>query len=109
MNYQVKIDDGILKAKISGHHSIWMHRAPRGKGAEAKPGIYILADERGYCCYVGETDSFKVRMASHESKDKFCWWTHSIYFWDENPTTAFGSTDDRRWYEKSLKEAVETA
>ena len=107
MNYKVKIEDGVLKARIDGHHSIWMHRAPRSSAAERKPGLYLLVDDRGYCCYVGETDNFKARMGTHESHDKFCWWSHCIYFWDEGPHSAFSSTDDRRWYEKQLKEAIE--
>lgn len=107
MNYVVKIEDGILMARVAGHHTIWMYRAPRSSSVEEKPGLYLLVDDRGYCCYVGETDKFKTRMCSHESTDKFCWWTHSIYFWDEAPHSAFSSTDDRRWYEKKLKEAIE--
>ena len=107
MNYRVRIDDEILKAKIDRHNSIWMYRAPREKPIDIKPGVYILADERGYCCYVGQTDNFKRRMADHRNRDKFCWWTHTIYFWDENSDAAFISKDDREWYEKKLKEVVE--
>lgn len=108
MNYKVRIDDGILKARIDGHHTIWMHRAPREKPVDAKPGIYVLTDSRGYCCYVGETDNLKNRMSTHETRDKFCWWTHTVYFWDDSPAAAFSSTDDRRWYEKRMKESVES-
>lgn len=108
MNYKVKIDDGVLKARLDGHHTIWMYRAPRSHAVEPKQGLYLLVDDRGYCCYVGETDNVKTRMGTHASHDKFCWWTHSIYFWDEGPHSAFSSTDDRRWYEKQLKEAIES-
>jgi len=108
MNYNVTIEDGVMKAKIAerSFSLIWMHRKPRGRPVESKPGLYILVDDRGYCCYVGETKNFKERMARHESEDKFCWWKHSIFFWDEHPSSAFASTDDREWYEKRLKEIV---
>ena len=107
MHYKVKIENDILMARIDGHHSIWMYRAPRSAPSESKPGLYILIDDRGYCCYVGETDNFKSRMRTHESTDKFCWWSHSIFFWDDSSSGAFNSTDDRRWYEKQLKEFAE--
>lgn len=107
MHYKVKIESDILTAKIDGHHSIWMCRAPRNAPSESKSGVYILIDDRGYCCYVGETDNFKSRMRRHESEDKFCWWSRSIFFWDEISSGAFNSTDDRRWYEKQLKEIAE--
>lgn len=38
MNYRVRIDDEILKAKIDRHNSIWMYRAPREKPIDIKPG-----------------------------------------------------------------------
>lgn len=107
MHYKVKIENDILMARIDGHHSIWMYRAPRSAPSDPKPGLYILIDDRGYCCYVGETDNFKGRMRTHESTDKFCWWSHSIFFWDDSSSGAFNSTDDRRWYEKQLKEIAE--
>ncbi len=107
MNYKVRINDEILRVKIDGHNSIWMCRASREKPIDKKPGIYILTDERGYCCYVGQTDDFKRRMGDHR-RDNFCWWTYTIYFWDENSDAAFVSEDDRKWYERALKEAVET-
>ena len=108
MKYEVRIDEGVLKARIAGNHTIWMHRSPRGQSVEAKPGVYVLVDDRGYCCYVGETDNIKERISKHENDDKFCWWTHTIYFWDANPSSSFSSTDDRRWFEKQMKEAVES-
>ena len=107
MKYEVRIDDNVLKVRIAGNHTIWMHRSSRSQTTESKPGVYILVDERGYCCYVGETDNIKERISTHESRDQFCWWTHTIYFWDANPSSAFSSTDDRRWFEKQMKVAVE--
>lgn len=108
MNYKVKKDEETFEAQIAGPHTIWLHRAPRAKSVDAKPGIYVLTDSRGYCCYVGETDNLKQRMSEHESTNKYWWWTHTIYFWDENSDKAFSSTDDRHWYEKSMKESVES-
>lgn len=107
MNYKVKIENGILKANIDGRHYIWMCRAPRRAPVETKSGLYVLTDDMGYCCYVGESDNFKTRMSAHESEDKFCWWSTSVFFWDESPSGAFDSTDDRRWYEKNLKKILE--
>lgn len=110
MNFEVKIDGDILKAKIGGHHTIWMCRAPRGVSIKTKSGIYILTDNRGYCCYVGQTNNFRSRMATHASNDKFFWWTHTIYFWDgtdDDKLDAFASTGQRQWYEKKMKEAIE--
>lgn len=113
MNYEVSIDAGILKAKIADRHTVWMWRAPRGASINwasvKRPlGIYILTDKHGYCCYVDQTNNFRSRMSTHEHQGKFCWWTHTIYFWDESERlNAFASTGDRQWYEKKMKEAIE--
>lgn len=107
MNYKVSIEDGILKAKVDGRHTIWMYYAPRGKTVEQRPGIYVLTDDRGYCCYVGEASNVKTRLPRHEGERKLQWWTHVIYFCDEG-LHAFASTGDRHWYEKNLKEVIET-
>ena len=48
MNYNVTIEDGVMKAKIAerSFSLIWMHRKPRGRPVESKPGLYILVDDR---------------------------------------------------------------
>ena len=108
MNYIVEIDDEIMKAKKSAKHkSIWMCRVPREKPVDKKPGVYILVDGQGYCCYVGETSNLQERMRRHRNGKELFWWTHTVYFWDENSDASFQSTDDRHWYEKKLKESVE--
>lgn len=108
MNYIVRMDGEVLKAKVDEHmHSIWMCRTLREKPIDEKPGIYILIDSQGYCCYVGQTSGLQGRMRDHRNERKLFWWTHTVYFLDENPDGAFLSKDHREWYEKSLKEAVE--
>ena len=105
--YEVTIDDEIWRVKrIDKRHPIWMCHAPREKPINAKPGIYILTDDSGNRCYVGETDNFKRRMQDH--KRKLRWWAYTIYFWEDDQNSAFLQTDDRYWYEKHLKESVET-